>query len=189
MIWPASYILVHYLMKYRSEFENEDVLEVGSGTGITGLVAAVYSKSVVVTDYNEIVLDLLDHNAKENAITGSKCICKQLDWTKKESRETFPQHAYRTIIGSDVVYWYNMIIPLLETVDYLLSHEDGARFVLAFKHRAANTEAHLFEQASNRFNMTIEDVPAEKFVPESELEALTGVFLKIFRRKPTVSSS
>lgn len=176
-------------MKYRADFEKEDVLEVGSGTGITGLVAAVYSKSVVVTDYNEIVLDLLDHNARENAIPGSKCICKQLDWTKKESRETFPQNAYRIIIGSDVVYWYNMIIPLLETVDYLLSHDADARFILAFKHRAANTEAHLFEQASNRFNMTIEDVPAEKFVPESDLEALTGVYLKIFRRKTSQAAS
>lgn len=176
-------------MTHRGDFANEDVLEVGSGTGITGLVAAVYSKTVVVTDYNEIVLDLLDHNARENSIAGSKCICKQLDWTKKESRETFPQHSYRVIIGSDVVYWYNMIIPLLETVDYLLSKEPGSRFVLAFKHRAANTEAHLFDQATKQFGFTIEDVPAETFVPESELEALKGVYLKIFRRAPPSADS
>lgn len=176
-------------MKFKEKFANEDILEVGSGTGITGLVAAVYSKSVVVTDYNEVVLDLLDHNARENAIPGSKCVCKQLDWTKKESRESFPPHTYRIIIGSDVVYWYNMIIPLLETVDYLLSTEPGSEFVLAFKHRAANTEAHLFEQATTTFGFTIEDVPASSFVPEAELESMEGVYLKIFRRPNAPATS
>jgi predicted nicotinamide N-methyase len=183
VIWPASYILVHYLLKNRDSLASEDVLEVGSGTGITGIVAALCSKSVVVTDYNDIVLELLDHNAKQNAISGTKCICKKLDWTRVESRETFPKHAYNVIIGSDVVYWYNMILPLLETVDYLLSHASNARFILAFKHRAANTEAHLFEQASNRFQFEVEDVPAASFVPEEQLESLNGVYLKVFRRR------
>jgi len=182
VIWPASYMLVHYLMHVRQSLANEDILEVGSGTGITGLVAASCSKSVVVTDYNDIVLELLGHNARENAIPGSKCVCQKLDWTVESSRRSFPEHSYRVIIGSDVVYWYNMIIPLLETVDFLLSLEPGSHFVLAFKHRAANTEAHLFQEATNRFKFTIEDVPAESFVPESERESMAGVYLKIFRR-------
>lgn len=182
MIWPASYLLVHYLKSHREELANEDILEVGSGTGITGLVAAICSKSVIVTDYNDIVLDLLDHNARNNAIPGSKCICKKLDWTIEDSRKTFEPHAFNVIIGSDVVYWYDMIVPLLETVDYLLSHNTGARFILAFKHRAANTESLLFEQASNRFKFVIEDVPMEDFVPEAEREALAGVYLKLFKR-------
>ena len=182
VIWPASYLLVHYLMNVRESLQNEDVLEVGSGTGITGLVAAICSKSVVVTDYNDIVLELLDHNARENTVPGSKCVCKKLDWTEESSRATFPAHSYKLIIGSDVVYWYNMIIPLLETVDYLLSLEPGSRFILAFKHRAANTEAHLFEEAQTRFKFTVEDVPMESFVPESEREPLVGVYLKIFHR-------
>lgn len=162
---------------------NEDVLEVGSGTGITGIVAAFCSKSVVVTDYNDIVLELLDHNARENALPGSKCVCKKLDWTIEESRRTFTPHSYNVIIGSDVVYWHQMIIPLLESVDYLLSDAPNSRFILAFKHRAANTEAHLFEQASNRFNFDVADVPASSFVPESELESMAGVFLKVFTRR------
>lgn len=183
VIWPASYLLVHYLAHIRQLLANEDVLEVGSGTGITGLVAAFCSKSVIVTDYNDIVLELLDHNARENAVPGSKCVCKKLDWTQESSRLTFPAHSYKLIIGSDVVYWYNMIVPLLETVDYLLSMEPGSRFILAFKHRAANTEAHLFQEAQNRFHFDIEDVPAESFVPEAEREALTGVYLKLFIRR------
>jgi predicted nicotinamide N-methyase len=182
VIWPASYMLVHYLMAKRSELANESLLEVGSGTGITGLVAALCSKSVIVTDYNDIVLDLLDHNARVNAIPGTKCVCKKLDWTVEESRKTFEPHSFNIIIGSDVVYWHNMITPLLETVDYLLSKDQGAHFILAFKHRAANTEAYLFEQASNRFKLIIEDVPMDSFVPEAERESLSGVYLKLFKR-------
>jgi predicted nicotinamide N-methyase len=38
------------------------VLELGSGPGLCGLIAANYADVVVLTDYQELVMDLIDIN-------------------------------------------------------------------------------------------------------------------------------
>ena len=43
-------------------FRDKTVLELGAGPGLCGLVTAHVAKTVVLTDYQDLVMDLIDKN-------------------------------------------------------------------------------------------------------------------------------
>ena len=44
------------------EFKDKTILELGAGPGLCGLIAATTAKTVVLTDYMDLVMDLIDKN-------------------------------------------------------------------------------------------------------------------------------
>jgi len=62
IIWPASEALAMYIIDHPDEFADKTVLELGAGAGLTGIVCSKYSKSVFITDGNDLVVDLLSLN-------------------------------------------------------------------------------------------------------------------------------
>jgi predicted nicotinamide N-methyase len=72
VMWPSAVILARHLIKNPSLIQNSTVLELGSGCGLTGLVAAaIGAKSVIQTDYNDVVLE----NLKANALLNTDVTC------------------------------------------------------------------------------------------------------------------
>lgn len=67
-IWEAGAVLAEYLMEYPSLIRNQKVVELGAGTGITGLVMAGFcaASKVHCTDYSEVSLINLKHNLDIN---------------------------------------------------------------------------------------------------------------------------
>ena len=62
-MWPSAVILAQYIVDNPHLVQNKTVIELGSGCGLTGLVAAVMgAKSVIQTDCNDIVLQNLRDN-------------------------------------------------------------------------------------------------------------------------------
>jgi predicted nicotinamide N-methyase len=62
-MWPSAVILANYIIKNPRLIQNFSVLELGSGCGLTGLVAAaIGAQSVIQTDYNDAVLENLNGN-------------------------------------------------------------------------------------------------------------------------------
>jgi len=52
-----------YVIDHPDQFAGKVVLELGAGAGLTGIVCSKYSKNVVVTDGNDLVVELLSLNA------------------------------------------------------------------------------------------------------------------------------
>ena len=79
-VWPAALGLVNYLSVHLGHAlaAPRRVLEVGAGTGLAGLYVAQQcpAASVVLTDYNALVLDNLARNARP---FGNVSVAK-LDW-------------------------------------------------------------------------------------------------------------
>jgi hypothetical protein len=120
--------MCHYILANRQIFNDKKVLEVGSGTGMSGIVAGHFAKSMVLTDHNEIVLNLLKENAEINeaaagmlatlkyvrlsrimltkilATTKAHTTCQLLDWGNDSHLEKLGQHQYDIVIGSDVMF-------------------------------------------------------------------------------------
>ena len=62
-IWQAADVLSQYIYdQIGGLFQGKNVLEIGSGTGLAGLVAANYAQKVVLTDYQDTIIDLLRKN-------------------------------------------------------------------------------------------------------------------------------
>jgi predicted nicotinamide N-methyase len=51
----------------------KNVLELGSGPGLGGLIAARWASSVVFTDYQDLVMDLIRTNMKRNNPRPTEC--------------------------------------------------------------------------------------------------------------------
>jgi predicted nicotinamide N-methyase len=48
--------------EFLEEFKDKTVLELGAGPGLIGFIAAHRAKAVILTDYQDIVMELIDKN-------------------------------------------------------------------------------------------------------------------------------
>ena len=96
-LWPAAIALAHELVSRAGDLAGRRVLELGSGTGLPGIVAATYGAHVVQSDRHDAALALGRSNAERN---GVRAIEHRLaDWTAWTDTER-----YDLILGADVLY-------------------------------------------------------------------------------------
>ena len=96
-LWPSAIALAHEIATRPEAFHGRSVLELGSGVGLPGIVAASFGARVVQTDRDELALHLCKKNGERN---GARPIEYRLaDWT-----EWGEVGLYDWIIGSDILY-------------------------------------------------------------------------------------
>jgi predicted nicotinamide N-methyase len=102
VLWPASLVIASRLLEFVSE---KRVLELGAGTGLVSLAAALGgAKSVLATDYESLPLTILEYSARElNEISvgpGRTLDTAFLDLC--ELRQPLP--AADVVVAADVMY-------------------------------------------------------------------------------------
>ena len=68
-LWASAHAMSQYIVTYPQLVEEKDVLELGCGLGLTGLVAAKLSQDasrVILTDGDEHIFDALEINVEKN---------------------------------------------------------------------------------------------------------------------------
>ena len=67
-VWEAGACLAEYIIYNPHCVEDKNVVELGAGVGLTGLIAAgvCQAKSMHMTDYTEVCLDNLSYNVDIN---------------------------------------------------------------------------------------------------------------------------
>ena len=98
VLWPSSIALAHELAG--RDFANKTLLEIGSGTGLPGVVAASLGASVVQTDSQEVALAVAKMNAERNRVSIDRRVADWTAWTDTA--------LYDVIIGSDILYGTTM---------------------------------------------------------------------------------
>ena len=136
IIWKAADILSKYIIDYlgEAELKGKTILELGSGPGLCSLVAQHWSSCVVLSDYQDVVMDLININLKDTDPIASTCqlMSTQLDWYKvKDNYDTLAVHKYDNglkqvctlgemqfdyVIGSDIVFWPRSVEPLMNVL-------------------------------------------------------------------------
>jgi hypothetical protein len=173
--WGASFILANQLYKIdvsealeastklqRGNPDSQDsnqvpyspILELGAGTALVGLTAALlWKRNAVLTDLPAIVTGTaatVGANAAALLTANVTVNCGSLDWFKP-SQLTFhqpaanspipdlntSQHKFPIILAADVVYDEEHPDLLLQTVTTWLAKGRGSRFVLAYVLRVA----------------------------------------------------
>src|SRR4051812_22916656 len=70
-LWPSSIALAKHLIKSKVIVEGTQVLEIGCGLGLPGIVAGKLGAKVTMTDYLKPALDFAKHNWQLNNATKS----------------------------------------------------------------------------------------------------------------------
>ncbi|RYY33594.1 hypothetical protein EON62_04085, partial [archaeon] len=137
VVWLVSVLTTWYVAHMRDELRDADVLELGAGAGLCGLLATQWARSVVLSDFEDEVLDLIRRNFKH-----TKPSCKtsafNLSWGEEADHTRLCTETgldkFPIILGADIVYWRVSIIPLAKTVSALLARPNGV-FVLGYYNR------------------------------------------------------
>jgi predicted nicotinamide N-methyase len=95
-IWEASILLAAYLMA-QPVVPGRQILEIGTGLGVSGLFAAACGHDVTLSDHKKEVIKFIRANALLNELDNVPII--NVDWTKPTSSQLFDW-----IVGSEVIY-------------------------------------------------------------------------------------
>lgn len=120
-VWDCSLVLAGYLFSEdfpSGHFTNKIVLELGSGTGLCGLVASHLGAKVILTDVGHHI-DLLKRNVSSNCTSDQSNRTSVCEYFWGEPTD-FATH-FDYIIASDVVYHADLFEPLLRTFEKFVS--------------------------------------------------------------------
>jgi predicted nicotinamide N-methyase len=144
-VWPASIIASNYFINHWGDDEglrSARILELGAGCGITGLALSKLEnvEKIVFTDYDYGTLDLIKESIELNKNESiGRCVefvVDFLQWgncpadhkTRLVQTNWIEEEKFNLIVGSDLIYSQDVVIPLFQTVKHFLS--EGGKFVL-----------------------------------------------------------
>lgn len=127
MLWESAHLMAHVLATNQHIVAGKRVLELGCGCGgICSMICTESADLVVATDGDEKALELMSENISSNLQSSSlaKLIVKRLEWGNKDHIEAIKDlndGGFDVIIGTDVTYVAEAIIPLFATAKELVS--------------------------------------------------------------------
>lgn len=119
-LWPSSVALARYTAQCL-DVHGRQVLELGCGLGLVGVVAALQGARVLCTDYEPDALAFARHNARCNASRGIRF--RLVDWRRPALRRR-----YDYILASDVIYEARNFGPLVALLQRFLARGGAAVF-------------------------------------------------------------
>ena len=123
-LWPsaiASSIILRS-PEFRHLSRDKDILELGCGVGLAGLVAAEKSASCVLTDIDEEAVKLLERTFGLNqGSLQADLSSKQMDWRDDHSGED----PVDILLGADIAYYYYLLRPIMDTSRAFMKKNDS----------------------------------------------------------------
>ncbi|XP_019965025.1 protein N-lysine methyltransferase METTL21A [Paralichthys olivaceus] len=130
VVWDAAVVLCVYMEQM--QLKEKHVIELGAGTGLVGIVAALMGAKVTITD-RASALDLLSTNVKSNLPPDREGSATVSELTWGQSLDRYPAGGFDLVLGADIVYLEDTFVSLLQTLEHLCS--DSTVVLLACKIR------------------------------------------------------
>ncbi len=156
-IWPTSILLGYVLLKL-PHVEADDMLEIGAGMGLCGLVGARRGFNVIISDIDEDSLIISRINILKNHLL-DKARVEKIDFTKDRLNRKF-----KYIIGSEVLYKQEHYRPLIK---FFLSHTNRDSSIILAKDYHLKAKK-FFKLARDYFEIN------EKFIGYREMDNEKG---------------
>ncbi|KAG7359806.1 methyltransferase-16 family protein [Nitzschia inconspicua] len=164
-VWDGSIALAKYLESNPAIVEEKKILEVGAGTGLVGIAAAILgAKEVVVTDLEYSLANLrgnilLNQPSVDEKPPKRKILpieAKVLDWFRPQDFDCCSSENCKTtwipdvILASDVVWIDSLVLPLVKTLHYFCSlavtkQTSPPWIIMSYQRRSQVVEDHLFQ--------------------------------------------
>lgn len=157
VVWDAAVVMCMYLELGKVDLKKKRVIELGAGTGLVGIVAALLGAHVTITD-REAALDFLTANVKANLPPHfqESVVVSKLSWG--EGLALYPAGGFDLVLGADIVYLEDTFVSLLQTLEHLCS--DTTTVLLACKIR--------YERDTNFLSMLRQQFKAEEIYYDKE---------------------
>ncbi|KAG6610305.1 putative N2,N2-dimethylguanosine tRNA methyltransferase [Phytophthora cinnamomi] len=184
-VWAGALVLCEFLEDHAQEVvQGRDVIELGAGCGLCGLVAAALgTKTAVLTDeYPDLLARNIDLNRKlwaDHAAVSSG----ELEWGVAESIAPFA-HKFDTMLGSEITQLgRGLHVPLLETVRAVLRPGSESVALLSMDPCRATCEgtcdvskctASHFVSAAKQTGFTVRKHPSVRLASRSAVTTLVG---------------
>ena len=156
--WPCAQVLAAYVLSRRTDLRGMRVLELGCGTALPGLTAALLGAEVLLSDRDG---EAASAGAELNNVTAR---FRPLAWGDFEALAAFPP--CDLVLGSDVLYDSSCFDALLATVSELLRRSPpSAVFATTYQHRSGHAS---LPWRLRRFSLRVKSVHSCK-----EIEGLS----------------
>ncbi|WP_291320473.1 methyltransferase [Desulfonatronospira sp.] len=172
-IWPASMMLAYYLCSLHVE-KQLDMLELGSGVGLSGLAAAARGHKVLITDNNLDALlfakiNILQNNLQDNAAVHA------VDFTADQLPRRFD-----CILGAEILYHDKSYPPLLRFLGEHLETSSVSEIILASS-KARKSPA-FFQAAQEKFQVSHKTLECRDNPPEDNADQESH-YITLYRMK------
>ncbi|KZV65514.1 S-adenosyl-L-methionine-dependent methyltransferase [Peniophora sp. CONT] len=174
--WPAGEVLTRYLARRGPDaLAGTRVLELGSGTGLVGLLAGALGARVYITDQAPL-LATMEKNIALNSMIAPNVSAVELNWGEPLSAEL--SGPYDLILAADCVYFEPAFPLLVQTLCDLLPPTVKTETFFCYKKRR-KADKRFFTLLKRYF--TWEDVEDD---PEHEIYSREAISLLRLHRKP-----
>uniref|UniRef100_UPI00398E36B7 EEF1A lysine methyltransferase 3-like n=1 Tax=Pristiophorus japonicus TaxID=55135 RepID=UPI00398E36B7 len=139
-VWGPGLALCRYFEDEKINFTGKKLLELGSGTGIVGILAVLLGGNVTMTD-RPYVLKQIEYNVSANIPVRyrHRLIIRALAWG--DDQESFAAD-YDIILGSDIVYCPMQFPSLLQTLLHLCKDNTIIYLSSDVKYREGSAQFH-----------------------------------------------
>lgn len=153
--------------------KDKSVIELGSGIGLCGMVAATLGANALLTDLKE-ALKLLQHNVEENKkkFPTWNIAVQEFLWSKETAEELCKDKKFDYILLADCIYYKDSIEPLIETLKVLV--KGGTTVILTQELRESRIQINLFKQFLSKAKdfLVIKEVPITEQHPDYHSEEI-----------------
>ena len=135
VVWEAAVVLATYLQTISATMSGKRVLELGSGTGMSGIAACMLGAEVTFTDLEgslDVCLSNIELNL--NSTRGHSYEVKPLNWCQDLKTE-WGGKKFDFIIGADLIYIEDVFEDLVRTIGFFMGLNEDTVMYLSGKIR------------------------------------------------------
>lgn len=178
-LWCGSLVVIEYLLYHSNVISGSTIIELGSGTGLLGMICRLLGAShVFLSDHDDRSITHMKQDLLSNNI--DNCDVLQMDWNKfkefdfsvfnKSEQLTIGQVAETPnksiqsvrIMAGDVLYKKHLLEPFFNTIKVLFQFFPNSDLLLCHVPRNGNEHSHVLDAAAS-FKLQTVEIPSDQW--------------------------
>eukprot|EP00397_Hematodinium_sp_SG-2012_P004289 GEMP01004300.1.p1 GENE.GEMP01004300.1~~GEMP01004300.1.p1 ORF type:complete len:612 (+),score=186.03 GEMP01004300.1:148-1836(+) len=177
-VWDAGIVMAKYIEFKKVEFPKQRVLELGCGSGITGISWALCGHDVVLSD-RALIQERTDGNVLRNraaiAAAGGSISFQVLDWTDLGN---YQDDSFDCVLASDVIWSQTFIVPFLTALQRVT--KESTRILMGHKVRSKELDTQFTDACLDMGFEVVEQIHPSDFLGDKY--CLESVHIFVIRR-------